>query len=103
MPAAPLVGAVTTRPPAAFSSLTASAAVQLGRAPFDLHAARQYALVAAAVLDAGLHHLPDSEQALADVGLVTPGLFIFQHHIADAQVVIGTMNQQIDRGGKRVG
>ena len=83
MPAAPLVGAVTTRPPAAFSSFTAiahrltqsstvsgsrvaasgfalSSRKELRCAPGDLEPAGQYAVTPTAPLDAGLHGLPDA-------------------------------------------
>ena len=83
MPAAPLVGAVTTRPPAAFSSLTAiayrltwcsascgrslrvfripasTARHSVGGAAFYIQAARQLAGRDETVGDAVAHHLPD--------------------------------------------
>ncbi len=80
MPAAPLVGAVTTRPPAAFSSLTAiayrmtrcsascgnpSAALlrrmpQRGGAAPYVQPARQLAAGFQAARDTAAHHLPDT-------------------------------------------
>src|SRR5450830_1906847 len=103
MPAAPLVGAVTTRPPVAFSSLTASAyrltqsSVVSGsfwllsacvsklrcRAAPHLHRAGQRSFLFAAALDAVLHDIPDAQQAAADVFFGAPDFFVFHHQLAD--------------------
>ena len=115
MPAAPLVGAVTTRPPEAFSSFTASAhsghpvqrpragrrrvrkrparaissRVQVGGPPPDLEPARQHARGRAAVADALDHHPPDPQQAGPDLGLGPACALVGQHHVADREVVVG--------------
>ena len=127
MPAAPLVGAVTTRPPEAFSSLTASAhrvtqssarsgstpgsepgvgdqpGVQVRRPPPHLEPARQHARGGAAVLDALLHHPPDRGQPGADLGLGPAGALVGQRHLADLQAVLGADVEQLDPGPERVG
>ena len=92
-PAAPFVGAVTTRPPAAFSSLTAmakretqssggeggrgvwgelsrarDALVETRSSATNVEAAGQDALGGDAALCAALHGLPEGEDAGADLG-----------------------------------
>ena len=104
MPAAPLVGAVTTRPPAAFSSLTASAnsvtqsmtrsgsaakcsaakrPVQLGGPAAHLQPTGQTPVGGAAAAHAVLHDLPDVQQPGAYVGLGAPGQLVGQHDVAE--------------------
>ncbi len=121
MPAAPLVGAVTTRPPAAFSSLTAIAyrvthsmacarrvalGAQLagglrGAAP-DLQTAGQDALAGHPALHAGLHHPPDVQQPGADLGLGAPRLLVLQHQRGDRQAGLPGEPQQFVAGAERV-
>jgi hypothetical protein len=117
MPAAPLVGAVTTRPPAAFSSLTASAyrltqsstvsgsrsaasglpdnsACSDGRAPRHMQAAGQGAGPRGAARHAGLHHVPAraARRGRDDVGIdpVRPVAFqAHQHRLVGAVAAAG--------------
>ena len=117
MPAAPLVGAVTTRPPAAFSSLTASAyrltqsstcsgsrsarlriaaelSVQVGGAAPHLEAAGQRAAGLAAAFDAGLHHGPDLQQSGVDLGVVAPMAFVAAHQLGDRTLLALRQREQ---------
>ena len=119
IPAAPLVGAVTTRPPAAFSSLTAIAqrltqsmmssgsppapgrrviGQRLGEAPrpaADLEDARQDALGADAALHAVAHRLPDPEQALVDLRVGAPASLVAPDDVRDRAALAGGEREQL--------
>src|SRR6476659_4167539 len=98
IPAAPLVGAVTTRPPAAFSSVTASAnrltqssaasgSAVAGRAwrLRNKRPARQDPLAAAAALDALLHDGPDTVQPGVRLRGRPPGRLVPPNDVGDGQ------------------
>ena len=121
IPAAPLVGAVTTRPPAAFSSFTASAqrltqsmvasgsssaareqlALPIGGAALDLEAARQHAVGRHAARDAGLHHVPDLEQSGIDLGVTAPMALVGAHHLRDRKAMRAALLEQFVAAVKR--
>ena len=125
MPAAPLVGAVTTRPPAAFSSFTASAnrltqsmtrsgsveyvlaaqaPVELRRAAPHLQPARQRALVARSrCCTHSCMTAQISQQPGADLVLGAPRQLVGQHHAADRQARLARQrSQQLRAGRERV-
>src|SRR4051794_4359854 len=124
MPAAPLVGAVTTRPPAAFSSLTASAyrftqsstcsgsrsaASGFAQSWRCRSAARRLTLKppgnvpsVRAPRDAGLHHVPDLEQAGVDLGIAAPVAFVATHQLRDAAAVRAGLREEIGAAAKRM-
>ncbi|MNN09516.1 hypothetical protein D3C81_1224000 [compost metagenome] len=49
----------------------------------DLEPTRQDAFMAVTGLDTILHHLPDTQQAGAGLGLWAPGRLVGEHHLAD--------------------
>ena len=127
MPAAPLVGAVTTCPPAAFSSFTASAqaltqsiasarpasaverALHLRRAALDLQHARQHAFRGEAALDAGLHDRPDAREPRVHFGRGPKRLLVPAHEAGDRKTravrpleeFCAAAERQRDIGGRR--
>ena len=124
MPAAPLVGAVTTRPPDAFSSFTASAnrltqsstrsgsvtkcsslsvRVQFRGAAAHLQPTGQRAVVLTAAPHTVLHGVPDLGQpGRARRRVTTPGQLVGQHHATDRQLRSRRSGQQFVAGAERV-
>jgi hypothetical protein len=124
IPAAPLVGAVTTRPPAAFSSFTASAyrltqsstvsgsriaasglrtvRVQRRRAPRDVQAAGQGAGLADAARHAVLHRGPDLAQPGDHLVVAAPGAFVLEHQLRDRQARGRATREQLVATGERM-
>ena len=121
-PAAPLVGAVTMRPPAAFSSETANANRSTHAASDDssttserlpsrlstslLHvkAARQNGLAGiATVLHAAAHHMPYSVQIAAHLHGGPHGRLIGPHHIGHTHVMFIAQRDQFVACGERIG
>jgi hypothetical protein len=72
-----------------------------GAAP-DLQPARQHAGGVDAALDALLHHRPDVQQPVADLGLAAPGQLVGQHHVADPQPGGTGVDQQVGSAAERV-
>ena len=124
MPAAPLVGAVTTRPPAAFSSFTASAyrvthsIAYSGSAVSDVRSsvsrsararrrtfsppgstpsARQPRCTHSCI--AG----PDPQQPGVDLRLVSAHQLVGQHDAADRQAGAGGLREQLRSARERIG
>ncbi len=56
---------------------------------------------AAAALHALLHHLPDAQQARADLRLGAPGLLVLHHDGADGQALALTVREQLGGGAER--
>jgi hypothetical protein len=114
MPAAPLVGAVTTRPPDVeghplhrperISLVTCGVQLgaQRGRAPPDLEPPRQDTGCPGAALHALLHHRPDVQKAVTDLRLTAPGQLVGQHHVADPQPRLARPGQQLIAGAERI-
>ena len=124
IPAAPLVGAVTTRPPAAFSSLTASAhrvTHSMARsgsrgspsrvscwcnascpAPY-LSAPGSTPARPAAAGHAVLHHLPDPQQAVPGFLFRSPDRLVREHDFADRQPGRGDVGKKLRTGQERIG
>jgi hypothetical protein len=120
MPAAPFVGAVTTRPPAAFSSLTASANApshspgararpprrfQLfaDRARTTLHAGcRGARRRRAARVDARRHGVPDRVEPGGDL-LGTQRLLVAAGGLGDREPVLVAQGEQLGGGGELQG
>ena len=120
MPAAPLVGAVTTLPPAAFSSFTASAQrltqsitvsgscsarsarsvqqpVERRRAALHLEAAGQDAACRHAAVDAGRHRLADRVEPAVDLLVGMAGALVGAGDVGDAQPLALGDGEQLDR------
>ncbi|CRQ25071.1 hypothetical protein PAERUG_E16_London_17_VIM_2_04_14_00120 [Pseudomonas aeruginosa] len=76
----------------------AQLAVERRRTAPDLQPAGHDALVAAAGLDAVLHHLPDTQQAGAGFLGGAPGLLVLGHQLADRQAFADAMVEQLPRG-----
>ncbi len=75
---------------------------QRGGAPADLEAAGKHAGGAGPALDALLHHRPDVQQTLADLGLAAPGELVGEHDVADPQPGLARVRQQLLAGAERV-
>src|SRR6185436_14630580 len=104
-PAAPFVGAVTTRPPPAFSSLTASAytvsqsIAYRGSSGSSVSASKRARRltrsfpgsvpVAASPINTLLEGHPDPQQAGPQVGLTAQGDLVARHQLGDAALVLG--------------
>src|SRR6188474_1570303 len=98
MPAAPLVGAVTTRPPAAFSSLTASANRLTQSMMTSGSASRTSPLSLrwrAAALHARLHRVPEHEQPAADLGLRQRDALVREHQRRQGDPVLRAQREQV--------
>ena len=107
MPAAPLVGAVTTRPPRCvflvdrqrvqidpvqradryarrlWRYFADKLPIKIGGAAFHFHAAGHHAFLMQAAFDTSLHHLPDVQQIVPYLLFAQPCLFIAHHQSAD--------------------
>ena len=114
MPAAPLVGAVTTCPPAAFSSFTASAqalthsigstrtrrrlrvefALQARRAARHLEHAGQHAFGREPALHAGLHDGPDAREPRVDLGVAPHRALVDAHQPVDREARALALRQE---------
>lgn len=121
IPAAPLVGAVTTRPcggvllvdghrvegdPLHRVRRGAALGPQLtgggGGAAAHLQAAGEDALAGEAGVHACLHDAPDLQQSRADLGLGAPGLLVLQHQAGDGKAGLPGEAQQLVAGAEGV-
>ncbi|MNM94750.1 hypothetical protein D3C81_1071670 [compost metagenome] len=67
-----------------------------------LHRPGQGAFLLATARDATLHHMPDIEQAAANLFLGAPHFFVLHHQLADRDFIGFTQPQQIRAAMKRI-
>src|SRR5215472_8738201 len=68
-------------------SLLLQSASQSGSPPPHLQSTRQHAFCLQATLNARLHHIPNSQQASANLGLIAPRLLILQNDLPERQLL----------------
>src|SRR5215831_18398128 len=88
---------LTERRAEVFNSTIASRQLpkELWRPPLHFEPARQHTLLTAASLDATLHHVPNLDQARADLGFASPTAFVSQRHLAYRQTRSGRHLQKV--------